>query len=272
MQQVTKEIEMHITMPRHKPWFLMNKLKHGSIGEWSHLTREDLFELLYSVDKEIAELYREHHHHKFGRIRKTALKALERLAQRHHCVPKLNAEGGDVCFYYHDEPVFALSVRGYMRDTVERLLKSRAFYRGIIDCPALYHPPLPEGLPSKKRISLLLKRINERNQAPRKSHYYMLPVHIPGRRPGKWRQKEALDMADILEWIKEHPNIRLNDIREMKHMGQSRVVRLMGWLEKRGLIYRMGGGSNTGWYASGHRPKNAVQALSSSDDFEAQSD
>ncbi len=227
----------HIAMPRHKPWFLRNKLKHGSIGEWSHLTRHDLFELLDSVDKEIAELYQKRRHPRWSKVREAALEGLSHLAEKHRCVAKLNTEGGDICFYYHGEPVFSLRIGAYVKPAVSALAESEAFYRGIIDVRNRYTADFLPSITTKDGY-LVPSRA--------KSFYHMMPV----RGASKWRAREASDMLCIVDCIREDSSLNLTsrDITGLVKMNRHKVLRLLGRLEDRGIIYRKGRSVSTGWY------------------------
>lgn len=232
---------MKSEMPKRKPWFLKEKKR---LGDWSHLRRKDLNELLAKTSVALSEA-----HDKGGRftgrkVKETVLEALCEVAHAHRCIPKLGKEGGDICFYYHHEPVFAFRIGTYSDPAVEPLLKGKALYRGIIDV-----------LDNRERTIVLHE--NVLRFFPGKVFYYMLPVYGAS----KWRSREAKDMLRIIECLKEHPGYPGRDIRAFVHLNTNKLCRLLSWLEARRIIYRRGRSSSSGFYLN-RRPTR----LSSSDD------
>jgi len=223
-------------MPHRKPWFLKSK----KLGDYSHLRWKDFKELRDTVSFGVQE----YSGSSWKKIKTAALIALCDLADKHHCAFRFNAEGGHVCIYNNGEPVFALRIGNYSRHRVEDLLKGKALYRGIIDI-ILDTAPLPS--PPSNFSSKEKKVFTEMQQSlgePLKVFYYLLPT----RGAGKWKNKEAHDMVDVIECIKAHPGCSRSDIQHTLNFSPRKSVRLLGWLRSRRILHHRGSDKNSGWY------------------------
>ena len=178
-------------------------------------------------------------------IRTAALVALADLAEKHHCKFRFNAEGGHICIYKDEAPVFALRIGNYSRHRVEDLLKGKALYRGIIDIvPSTTRFLIPKGLTAGERKYALELMEVWQNLEPLKALYFLLPTRIAG----KWKEKEAYDMLDIIGCVKEHPGSSGRDIQHTLNFSPNKTVRLLDLLKRRRILHRRGASKSSGWY------------------------
>jgi hypothetical protein len=220
-----------------KPWFLRSK----KLGDYSHLRRKEFNELREIVSRAV----REYADSNWKKVITAALIALAELAEKHRCKFRFNAEGGHICIYRKKEPVFALRIGSYARHRVEDLLKGKALYRGIIDIvPSTTRFSIPKGLsPREKKHGLEFRKIVQ-EQEPLKVLYYILPI----RDAGKWKDKEAIDLVDIIGCVKEHPGSSGRYIQHVLNMSPNKTVRLLNWLKRRRILHRRGASKSSGWY------------------------
>jgi hypothetical protein len=223
-----------------KPWFLRSK----KLGDYSHLRRKEFNELREMVSDAVAETVREHSHPGWKEIKGSALDAIARLARKRHCSSRQNEEGGHICVYYHDDPVFALRIGNYSRHRVEDLLRGKALYRGIIDIVPVARPPIPDDWAPKNKRRAILERQFLEDAEPMKVFYYLLPTRVAG----KWKDREALDMVDIIGVLKEHPGFSRSDIQHTLNFSPRKTIRLLGWLKSRRILHHRGSDKNSGWY------------------------
>lgn len=231
------KISGELEMSHHKPWFLKSK----KLGDYSHLRWKDFNELREIVTQAVEEEFHKHSHINWKRIKDAVLTALCRLAMDHNCEPKLNAEGGDICFYHLKKPVFALRIGNYARHRVEDLLEGKALYRGIIDIVPTIRPSIPNDLSHKDELRALLKQSLE---GPMKVFYYLLPTI----KAGKWKKKEAFDLLDIIGTLKEHPGSSGRFVQHTLNFNPNKTFRLLGWLKSRRILHRKGASRSSGWY------------------------
>jgi hypothetical protein len=217
----------------NKPWFLRSK----KLGDYSHLRRKEFNELREIVSHAV----REYADSNWKKQRVAALIALSDLAKKHNCTFRFGAEGGHICIYKETDPVFALRIGSYARHRVEDLLKGNALYRGIVDIVPSTLFPLPKG--SSPRETELLKEM-AKSLEPLKVLYYLLPT----REAGKWKNKEAVDLVDIIGCVKEHPGCSGRYIQDVLNMSPNKTVRLLRWLKARRVLHRRGASKSSGWY------------------------
>jgi hypothetical protein len=210
------------------------------MGDYSHLRRREFNELREVV----SEAVRRYANSNWKKQRDAALVALARLARKHNCTYQFDAEGGHICIYKKADPVFALRIGAYARHRVEDLLKSNALYRGIIDIVPATQLPLPKDLSPGDREHALHKREVMRELEPLKVLYFLLPT----RKAGKWKNKEAIDLVDIIGCVKEHPGCSGRDIQHVLNMSPNKTVRLLRWLKARRILHRRGASKSSGWY------------------------
>src|SRR5713101_8465869 len=98
----------------NKPWFLRSK----KLGDYSHLRWQDFNELRAKVSGSVNRVIDRYPHCGWGRIKDAALRAIEKLAEKHHCTSERNTEGGHICIYRKGDPVFALRIGSYSRHRV----------------------------------------------------------------------------------------------------------------------------------------------------------
>jgi hypothetical protein len=222
----------------HKPWFLRSK----KLGDYSHLRRKEFNELREVV----SEAVREYANSNWKKQRDAALVALARLARKHNCTYQFHAEGGHICIYKKVHPVFALRIGAYARHRVEDLLKGKALYRGIIDIVPATQLPLPKNLShGDKEAVLRLREITALLYPnPMKVLYFLLPT----REAGKWKNKEAIDLVDIIECVKEHPGSSGRFVQHVLNMSPNKTVRLLDLLKRRRILHRRGASKSSGWY------------------------
>jgi hypothetical protein len=213
-----------------KPWFLRSK----RLGDYSHLRWDDFRELREVVSDAVAK----YADSSWRKIKNAALTALEDLAKKHHCGSLRDAEGGHVCIYKNEEPVFALRIGNYSRHRVEDLLEGRALYRGIIDI--LPPSPIPNNLSSEDALFFLIGTKVE----PMKVLYFLLPT----RGAGKWKNQEARDMVDVIECVKAHPSFSRSDIQHTLNFSPRKTIRLLDLLKRRRILHRRGHYKSSGWY------------------------
>jgi hypothetical protein len=223
-------------MPHKKPWFLKSK----KLGDYSYLRRNDFNELREIVGAAVAEVARKHSHPSWKKVKTAALVALSDLAKKHHCTFRFNAEGGHICIYKDEDPVFALRIGNYSRHRVDDLLRGNALYRGIIDIVPSVPLAMPNDLSPAEKTYAELKTIME----PMKVFYYLLPT----RQAGKWKNKEAHDLVDVIECVKAHPGFSGRDIQHTLNFSPNKTVRLLDWLSRRRILHRRGASKSSGWY------------------------
>ncbi len=220
----------------HKPWFLRSK----KLGDYSHLRRKEFNELLDLVSEEVNK----YADCDWKAIKDAALIALCHLAQKHHCTFQFDVQGGHICIYQKADPVFALRIGSYARHRVEDLLNGKALYRGIVDIVPSIAFPVPTGLhPRARKHALELRKIAQEEE-PLRALYYLLPT----RDAGKWKNKEAIDMVDIIGCVKEHPGSSGRYIQQVLNMSPNKTVRLLNWLKRRRILHRRGASKSSGWY------------------------
>jgi hypothetical protein len=224
----------------NKPWFLRSK----KLGDYSHLRRKEFNELREIISKSVALEAKKHRHPKWSNIRAAALVALRHLARKHNCTFQFDAEGGHICIYKKAEPVFALRIGSYARHRVEDLLKGKALYRGIVDIVSSTLPPLPKDLSPRDREHALYQREMMQELEPLKVLYFLLPT----REAGTWKNKEAIDLVDIIGCVKEHPGSSGRYIQHVLNMSPNKTVRLLHWLRARRILHRRGASKSSGWY------------------------
>jgi hypothetical protein len=220
----------------NSPWFLRRK----KLGDYSHLRRKEFNGLRETV----SEAVRDFSNSNWKTIKTVALIALADLAKKYHCKFRFNAEGGHICIYKKADPVFALRIGAYARRRVEDLLKGNALYRGIIDIVPATQLPLPKDLSPGDTEHALYNREVMRELEPLKVFYYLLPTRIAG----KWKNKEAIDLVDIIGCVKEHPGCSGRDIQHVLNMSPNKTVRLLRWLKARRILHRRGASKSSGWY------------------------
>ena len=220
----------------NKPWFLRSK----KIGDYSHLRRKEFNELRETV----SDAVREHADSSWKMIKTAALVALADLAEKHRCKVQFNREGGHICFYKHKVPVFALRIGNYSRHRVEDLLRGKALYRGIVDIVPSTLVPLPKDLSPGAREYALQHREMMQKLKSLKVLYFLLPTI----KAGKWKNKEAFDMVDVIECIKAHPGSTRSDIQHTLNLSPNKTVRLLHWLSRRQILRHRGSDRNSGWY------------------------
>jgi len=223
-------------MPNKKPWFLKSK----KLGDYSHLRRKDFNELREIVSSAVAAVAREHPHPNWKKVKTAALIAVADLAKKHHCKFRFNAEGGHICIYKDGAPVFALRIGNYSRHRVDDLLRGKALYRGIIDIVHSVPMPIPNNPSPADKAYAELKTFVE----PMKVFYFILPT----RGAGKWKNKEAFDLVDVIECVKAHPGFSGRDIQHTLNFSPNKTVRLLVWLGKRRILHRRGASKSSGWY------------------------
>jgi hypothetical protein len=219
-----------------KPWFLRSK----KLGDYSHLRRKEFNELRGTVSKAVNE-YADSN---WKRKRDAALIALCHLARKHNCTFKFDVEGGHICIYKKREPVFALRIGSYARHRVEDLLKGKALYRGIVDIVPSRSLRVPKDLSSVDMTHSFFKQWAMQQVEPLKVFYYLLPT----RGAGKWKNKEAIDLVDIIGCVKEHPGSSGRDIQHTLNISPNKTVRLLDLLQRRRILHRRGASKSSGWY------------------------
>jgi hypothetical protein len=220
----------------NKPWFLRSK----KLGDYSHLRRKEFNELREMV----SDAVREYADSSWKKIKTAALVALADLAKKHRCTFRFNAEGGHICIYKDGVPVFALRIGNYSRHRVEDLLKGKALYRGIVDIVPSTLLPLPKDLsPGDGEHALVWREMMQALESL-KVLYFLLPTI----KAGKWRNKEAFDMVDVIECIKAHPGSTRSDIQHTLNLSPNKTVRLLDWLRRRQILRHRGSDKNSGWY------------------------
>jgi hypothetical protein len=222
-------------MSNHKPWFLKSK----KLGDYSHLRRKDFNELRNTIRDAVASLVREHSDPNWKRIKDAALEAVGNLARNHHCKTRLNKEGGHICIYKNEIPVFALRIGNYSRHRVEDLLNGNALYRGIIDIVPNHRAPA-DNLSSEEIRYAEIRAYVE----PMKVLYFLLPTAIAG----KWKLKEARDLVDVIECIKAHPGFSRSDIQHTLNFSPRKTIRLLNLVKRRRILHRRGIYKSSGWY------------------------
>jgi hypothetical protein len=216
-----------------KPWFLRAK----RLGDYSHLMRDDFNELRETVSNAVKDFSISD----WQSIKLAALIALAELAKKHRCTFKLNAEGGHICIYKSADPVFALRIGSYARHRVEDLLKGKALYRGIIDIVPTVSLPLPRDMECERHLREMMQSVE-----PLKVLYCLLPT----RQAGKWKEKEAIDMIDVIGCVKEHPGCSGRYIQLVLNMSPNKTVRLLDLLGRRRTLHRRGASKRSGWYVN----------------------
>jgi hypothetical protein len=225
----------------NKPWFLRAK----KLGDYSHLRRNE-FNELRDVVREAVEEYADP---SWKTIKTAAIIALAELAKKHRCKFRFDAEGGQICIYKNKEPVFALRIGSYSRHRVKDLLEGKALYRGIINIVPSVVSPVPNDLSSDDLTHEDFKQLTMPYVEPLKVFYYLLP----SRKAGKWKKKEACDLVDIIDCVKENPGCSGRYIQELLNMSPNKAVRLLGWLKKRRILHRRGASKSSGWYLNQKR-------------------
>ena len=224
-------------MPHRKPWFLRAK----KFGDYSHLRWNDFNELRDTV----SDAVREHSDSGWKKIKTAALIALAELGEKHGCSFNFNVEGGHICLYKDGDPVFALRIGAYSRHRVEDLLKGKALYRGIVDIVPSSPPPPLRRNPSKiDKASHELEWSWTAYVEPLKVFYYRLPISGAG----KWKNKEAIDLCDVIETVKAHPGSSRSDIQHVLNLSPNKLVRLLGFLKSRRILRHRGCDRTSGWY------------------------
>jgi len=222
----------------NKPWFLRSK----KLGDYSHLRWKEFNELRETVSDGV----RPYSSSNWKTIKTAALIALADLAKKHHCKFRFNAEGGHICIYHDKAPVFALRIGNYSRHRVEDLLKSKALYRGIVDIVPSRSIPIPKDLSPEDKAHARFKQWAVQELEPLKVLYLLMPTKTAGR----WKEKEAYDLLDVIGCVKEHPGSSGRDIQHTLNFSPNKTVRLLGLLKKRRNLYRRGASKTSGWYVN----------------------
>ena len=225
-------------MPNSKPWFLRSK----KLGDYSHLQRKDFNELREVISEQIKQ--RDIAISDWKNIRTAALIALADLAAKHHCKFEFNVEGGHICIYKNREPVFALRIGSHSRHRVEALLRGKALYRAIVNIVPSIPVTIPGSAASDERAHLRYRRLVQPITEPVKVLYSLLPTAVAG----KWKNKEAHDMVDVIECVKAHPSFSRSDIQHTLNFSPRKTIRLLDLLQRRRILHRRGSYKSSGWY------------------------
>jgi hypothetical protein len=133
--------------------------KHKTVfkpGEGSWLANKHFKRLIRTVRDEVLKEIDWQDNPRWQDVKEAAITAVDGWARRYHCVTMKNKEGGHVCLYSSNRPIFALRIAGYSRHRVEDLHRGKAYYRGLLD---IVTPIPPEGI--KLNPAEMIKRINE---------------------------------------------------------------------------------------------------------------
>jgi hypothetical protein len=183
------------------PWFL----KSWAVKQKSTLRRRDFFELLGIVNEKVGECPA---NCAWNQQRDAAIDGLKTLAENYGCTWRLNEDGADICIDHRGKPSLAVRIGGYSRGKVERLLGSKAIYRGIVTI-----------LPNRKT--------------------FFIP--LPTNQAGTWEVRQAYDFVDLIEWVKQHPAHSGRALQSMTHMSPSKTAMLLDQAKRWRILSRKPG-------------------------------
>lgn len=204
-------------------------------GKGSWLTNRYFKRLIRMVKDEILKEIDWQDDPRWEHVMEAVITSVTRWAKNYHCTAMENKEGGHVCLYSSNRPVFALRIASYARHRVEELHKGKAYYRGLLD---IVTPVPPEG--ANLDSAEIIKRMNE---PPMVLYLPLANIH-----DGKWRQKMDFDLIDVIEMVKAHPGYSGTQYQHRLNMSPNKLWGLLDLLRRQRILNHRGDSIASRWY------------------------